>query len=227
MKYFLKRSLFLYFRKKEPRKSSFVFQKVTFRARKCFLFFKKWNFSIPTFSHINVLELTLSTNNIYSVYFFRARKYFLFFKKWNFSIPSLKTLVLFLGEPLQVFNYCFFGCFVSPSIFTIVFGCFHCWLYLFTSLFLLCYDFFYQALCSCVVIPRKLRAFFTLHSFPTYGATLAAPTTQLHQPAFIKTSLATSSSALKVPRPPTEVRNRDPAHLFVWITQYSAKGISW
>ena len=227
MKYFLKRSLFLYFRKKEPRKSSFVFQKVTFRARKCFLFFKKWNFSIPTFSHINVLELTLSTNNIYSVYFFRARKYFLFLKKWNFSIPSLKTLVLFLGEPLQVFNYCFFGCFVSPLIFTIVFRCFHCWLYLFTSLFLLCYDFFYQALCSRVVIPRKLRAFFTLHSFPTFGATLAAPTTQLHQPAFIKTSLATSSSALKVPRPPTEVRNRDPAHLFVWITQYSAKGISW
>ena len=160
MKYFLKRSLFLYFRKKEPRKSSFVFQKVTFRARKCFLFFKKWNFSIPSFSHINVLELTLSTNNIYSVYFFRARKYFLFFKKWNFSIPSLKTLVLFLGEPLQVFNYCFFGCFVSPSIFTIVFGCFHCWLYLFTSLFLLCYDFFYQALFLCCYTAKATGIFY-------------------------------------------------------------------
>ena len=93
MKYFLKRSLFLYFRKKEPRKSSLLFQKVTFRAPKCFLFFKKW----------------------------------------KFSIPSLKTLVLFLGEPLRVFDYRFFRCFISPLIFTIVFGCFHCWLHLFTS----------------------------------------------------------------------------------------------
>ena len=93
MKYFLKRSLFLYFRKKEPRKSSLLFQKVTFRAPKCFLCFKKW----------------------------------------KFSIPSLKTLVLFLGVPLRVFHYCFLRCFISPLIFTIVFGCFHCWLHLFTS----------------------------------------------------------------------------------------------
>ena len=181
MKYFLKRSLFLYFRKKEPRKSSLLFQKVTFRAPKCFLFFKKW----------------------------------------KFSIPSLKTLVLFLGEPLRVFHYCFLRCFISP--FLLLFSGVFIVDCIYSLQFLLCHDFFYQVLRFCAAIPRKLRAVFTLHSFPTFGATLAAPTTQLHQPA----SLAASSSALKITGPPTDVQNRDPAHLFVWITQYSAKGISW
>ena len=35
----------------------------------------------------------------------------------------------------------------------------------------------------------------------------------------------TCSSALKVAEPPTQVRNTDSAHLFVWITLCSAKGI--
>ena len=65
--------------------------------------------------------------------------------------------------------------------------------------------------------------FFTLHSFLTFGTT-----------AFIKTSLRVGSSSLKVVRPPAEVvrppaevRKTDPAHLFVWIIQYWAKGTSW
>ena len=59
------------------------------------------------------------------------------------------------------------------------------------------------------------RRFFTLHSFPTFGTT-----------AFIKTSLRVGSSSLKVVRPLAEVRKTDPAHLFVWIIQYWAKGTS-
>ena len=55
----------------------------------------------------------------------------LYFRKLNISTPTLKNY--FLGESLRVFHHCFFRCFISTLIFTIVFGCFHCWLYLFTS----------------------------------------------------------------------------------------------
>ena len=53
------------------------------------------------------------------------------------------------------------------------------------------------------------QEFFTLRSFPTFPASLGA-----------------RSSSLKVAGPPTEVWNTHPAHLFVWIKQCSAKGIS-
>ena len=187
MKYFLKKSLCLYFRKKEPWKNFFVFQKVTFRARKCFLFFKKW----------------------------------------NFSISSLKTLVLFLGEPLRVFHHCFFRCFISPLIINIVFGCFHCWLHWFTSLFLLCHDFFLSgtSFLSCYTMKATdltvfySQSFFTLHSFPTFGV--------ISMTCFYQDFPGHKQFCFEgYRRPPTEVRNRNPAHLFVWITQYSAKGIS-
>ena len=42
-----------------------------------------------------------------------------------------------------------------------------------------------------------------------------APSRHLAQPAFIKASLGAGSSSLKVAGPPTEVRNADPAYLFV------------
>ena len=42
-----------------------------------------------------------------------------------------------------------------------------------------------------------------------------------------KTPLRADNSPLKVAEPLTEVQNTDPAHVFVWITQCSVKGISW
>ena len=45
----------------------------------------------------------------------------------------------------------------------------------------------------------------------------------LHQLAFIKVSLGSNRFLLKVAGYSTEVRNTDPAHLLVWITQCSAK----
>ena len=53
-----------------------------------------------------------------------------------------------------------------------------------------------------------LQAFFTLCSFPTI----------LAQPAFIKASLGAGSCSLKFAGLHTDVRNTDPAHLFVWFT---------
>ena len=47
-----------------------------------------------------------------------------------------------------------------------------------------------------------------------------------HNLLLSKTSLGAGSSSLRVPGPPAEIQNTDPAHLFVWITQCSAKGFS-
>ena len=67
---------------------------------------------------------------------------------------------------------------------------------------------------SVIFLPRALRfcvgifyplAFFTLCSFPTF----------LAQPAFIKASLGAGSYSLKFEGLHTDVRNTDPAHLFV------------
>ena len=52
------------------------------------------------------------------------------------------------------------------------------------------------------------QAFFTLRSFPTI----------LPQPAFIKASLGADSSSLKFAGLHADLRNTDPAHLFVWFT---------
>ena len=82
---------------------------------------------------------------------------------------------------------------------------------------------FCQLLCFCAVVPRMLRiwesffyskAFFTLHSFRTFGTT-----------CFYQGIPGAGNSAMNIAGLPTEVRKTDPAHLFVWITQCSAKGI--
>ena len=98
---------------------------------------------------------------------------------------------------------------------------FHCWLHLFSWLFLNCL-WSTSFLCCCIVSATDLRECFLL-SVIFYFKLL---------PAFIKASLGpavllwrlqvfprTGSSVLKV-----EVRNTDLAHRFVWITQCSAKG---
>ena len=135
------------------------------------------------------------------------------------------------------------------------FGCFHCWLHLFISPTLGCFhqsffkcfhftNYFYYCFSSTsftmtvflyffvfwhfffVLLYRECygferRAFLTLKRFLSH-----TPSEHLAQLAFIKASLGASSSSLKVAGPPTEVRNIDPVHLFVWITQCSVKGIS-
>ena len=137
------------------------------------------------------------------------------FRKWmkkplrksNFLTSSLKTPVV-LAESLGFFvtvslMFLFLHVFISSD----VFGCFHCWLYLSISLFLHCCCY-----CECYGFER---AFFTLRSFFSYTSS-----------CFYQGFPGAGSSALKVAGSPTEVRKTDPAHLFVWITQYSAKGIS-
>ena len=91
------------------------------------------------------------------------------------------------------------------------------------------------------------QVLFTLHSFQAF-ATFGASTGNtyqeqrdthwmqalplhikhndiLHQPAF-KGLLRAGGSSLKLQGLPTMVQNTDPAHLFVWITQCSEKGIA-
>ena len=64
---------------------------------------------------------------------------------------------------------------------------------------------------ECYGFERALFTLFTLHFFATFGT---------------KGFLEAASSSLKVARPTTQVQNTDTAHLFICITQYSAKGIS-
>ena len=57
---------------------------------------------------------------------------------------------------------------------------------------------------------RSERTFFILRRFLTYILSQ-----HLAQPAFIKASVGADTSSMKVAGPPTEVRNTDPAHIFV------------
>ena len=108
------------------------------------------------------------------------------------------------------------------------FGCFHRWLHFFmspafftlTAFFLLFIRYFVFVLLYREYY-RFERAYFTLRCFLPYTTSR-----NLAQPAFIKVSLEAGSFFLKVAGPPTEVQNTDPTHLFVWSTQYSAKGIN-
>ena len=118
--------------------------------------------------------------------------------------------------------FCFSG---EPLVFS-VFSCFHFHMFSFLRILLLLIVIVHFTLSLLfltyfvfVLLPRLLLiwenvfysdAFFTLHSFPTFG------TTCLYQ-VFPRAG----SSALKVAGFPTDVRNTDPVHLFVWITQCS------
>ena len=118
--------------------------------------------------------------------------------------------------------FCFSG---EPLVFS-VFSCFHFYMFSFLRIPLLLIVIVHFTLSLLfltyfvfVLLPRLLLiwenvfysdAFFTLHSFLTFG------TTCLYQ-VFPRAD----SSALKVARFPTDVRNTDPVHLFVWITQCS------
>ena len=76
-------------------------------------------------------------------------------------------------------------------------------------------------LCCCTTSPTDLRehlllpGVFTLHSFPPFGTTCF----------FFKDSLGAGSPSLKFAGSFTDVRNTNPIHLFVWITQCSSKAL--
>ena len=123
---------------------------------------------------------------------------------------------------LKKLLFCFSG---EPLVFS-VFSCFHFYMFSFLRILLLLIVIVHFTLSLLfltyfvfVLLPRLLLiwenvfcsdAFFTLHSFPTFG------TTCLYQ-VFPRAG----SSALKVAGFSTDVRNTDPVHLFVWITQCS------
>ena len=107
-----------------------------------------------------------------------------------------KTPALSLGESLSVFHFfifSFFHVFISSD----VFGCFHCWLYLFTSLHCLLGTWFLCCYC-CTTSATDLRPFLTLRRFLP-----CTPSRHLAKPAFIKASLSTSTvGSIYMPKPP-------------------------
>ena len=142
-------------------------------------------------------------------------KNFLYFRKRNSVAPSFNNSCVFSGEPLRVFHHC--SCvFISP-------------LYCFSGVFIvdwICS--FHQLslpwlsgtsfLCCCTASATDLRDLFLLWCFLRY-----TPSRHLGEPAFIKAFLGADSSSLMVRGTPTEVRQTDPTHLFVWITVLSKR----
>ena len=125
---------------------------------------------------------------------------------------------VFIVDCISSLHHCFFRCFYFTTVLTIVFPVFSFHQLLLPCLFFVMYFVFVLLYCECYGFGRAFfysQAIFTLHSFLTFGST-----------CFYQGFLGAGSSTLKIAGPPTEVRNTDPAHLFIWITQCSAKGIS-
>ena len=109
------------------------------------------------------------------------------------------------GEPPPGFLiFHLFQCFITPlswvSSFFTFHGCCHFSPFSGVSIFQL----FRVFLCCCTESATDLRLFLSYTS-----------SRHLTQPAFIKASLEAGSSSLKVAGPPTEVRNTDPANVFI------------
>ena len=156
-------------------------------------------------------------------------------KLWKTSYSSVKRN--FLATRLGFFITVSSGVSISPLIFTIVFRVFSLLttfvhftnFRVFHHCFFRCFYFttnsFHQFFLPCAIVTWVLwiwESFFTLRGFFTL-----TPFQDLVQPNFIKASLGANTSPLTVSGPPTENWNTDPADLFVWITQCSAKGIAW
>ena len=156
------------------------------------------------------------------------------------SLKLSKLLFFFKKNPLgffQVFSL-FTTDFYDWFLGVFIINCFgSCYQLSLPWLFFCC--FFIRYFVFCIVAPRVLRiwgsfshfqVFFILRSFcifATVPRVLRIWESFLYsqaQPAFIKASFRAGSSSLKATGPPTEVRNTDSAHLYVWITQCSAKG---
>ena len=110
--------------------------------------------------------------------------------------------------------------FFSSLILPLFLGCFHCWFDCIFSCHQLCcffviYSFFVSLYCECY---KCERAFFNIRCFLPY----------------ILPHIWCNLFLIRLPWDPvvlpwwlpTEVRNTDPAHLFIWITQCSANSIT-
>ena len=130
---------------------------------------------------------------------------------------SLLFSGVFIFDYLWSLHHCFFRCFYFTTDFIIVFQVFSFHQLSSPGLFFVSTSF----LCSFTMSAMDLRGifysqvFFTLHSFLTFNTN-----------CIYWRFPGADSSTLKVVGPPTEFRNTDLVHLFVWITQCSAKGIS-
>ena len=121
---------------------------------------------------------------------------------------------VFIVDCICSLHHCFFRCFYFTTVLTIVFPVFSFHQLLLPCLFFVMYFVFVLLYCECYGFGRAFfysQAIFTLHFFLTFGST-----------CFYQGFLGAGSSTLKI----AGVRNTDPAHLFIWITQCSAKGIS-
>ena len=191
---------------------------------------------------------------IYQEGAFLDRKNFLQFRKCFLS-PRQK-LLFFKENPVWFFISGFVGVFIFHHWFLpLFFVCFHCWLHFFMWLTFFVMTAFLLLFCQVLrfgvaVSTTDLRKLFFLSGVfyltllpHIYHSTASATdlrglfypwcflpyTLSRHfaKAAFIKTSLGAGSSSLEVAWPPIEVWNIDPSHLFVWITQCSAKVITW
>ena len=142
----------------------------------------------------------------------------LYFWKWSFLAVISKKIIFSLNKTFLIFpemEPCTSQPKSSPLMLLLFFECFHFTNFLYRDCILSGTLF----VCCCTASATDLRelfslsGIFTLHFFPTFDTT-----------SFYQGFPWTSSSALKVAGPLTEVWN--PAHLFFWITQCSAKAIS-
>ena len=125
-------------------------------------------------------------------------------------------LHLFISPTLGFFNKVSSSVFISQIIFTIVFHQLPLpWLFFCTFLF-----FGTSFLCCCTASAMDLRGELFLVSNVFYLTLLP---NILHN---LLSSRLPWEPAVLLAGPSTEVRNIDPVHLFVWITQCSVKGIS-
>ena len=158
-------------------------------------------------------------------FFFRRTPYgfsSLFLQIFSFHHWFLLFLLgAFIADCICSLHHCFFKWFFYfTTDFTIAFSS----VFISPTFFTMTVFFFFSGvsfLCCCTACATDLRELFFLlavvylHSFLTFGTTY-----------FYQCFPGAGNSALNVAGPSTEVRNTDPVHLFVWITQGSAKGIS-
>ena len=128
-------------------------------------------------------------------------KKFLMLQKMELFNSRFKKVLFFLRRTPQSFSSVSSDVFVLPLIFPIIFGCFHCQLHLFTSVFTSLHFIVVLLYRECYGFER---AFFTqaLFTFYSFGSTLVAPTTDCTNLVFYQGFPGAGSSALKVAAEP-------------------------
>ena len=146
-------------------------EKFYFLKRKLFLYFRKWNFIIQkmeTLKNFYILASNFSNSKNKKNALLKG---FLYFGKWNFLVPCFKNSCFFRTPCgfsslfLQVFYfitdfcYCFSGVFILPTFSTMTVFC-HVLRFCVVPRVLRIGESFFNT-----------QAFFTLHFFPTFGTT--------------------------------------------------------